>query len=107
MDKLATALNYTFSTIAQSLAAAMALLAAFAMYRLKGFSDDCGALGHLMESETGGGTYLRAYCYVGDWRGMLAAQHTRLEQKRAAGGQYQQAEYIRVLPSRIAMLIGM
>jgi hypothetical protein len=35
MDKLRTALNYTFSTIAQSLAAAMALLAAFAMYRLK------------------------------------------------------------------------
>jgi hypothetical protein len=35
---LDTALYYTFSTIAQTLAAAMALLAGFALYRLQGLS---------------------------------------------------------------------
>jgi len=35
-----TALYYTYSTIAQALAAAMALLSAFAMYRLNAISNE-------------------------------------------------------------------
>jgi len=39
MDSLETALYYTFSTIAQTLAAAIALLAAFVLYRLQSINS--------------------------------------------------------------------
>ena len=94
-----TAVYYTFSTIAQALAAAMALLAALAMYRLKGIEDECRALGLLMEQDTGGGTYLRAYCYTSDWKGMLRAQQERVEQVQNV------AQHVVALPARITILM--
>jgi len=63
----ATALYYTFSTIAQALAAAMALLAAFALYRLKAINDECLQSALVMESDSGGGTSVRAPAYASNW----------------------------------------
>jgi hypothetical protein len=53
---MGTALYYTFNTLAQALAAAMALLAALAMYGLKGIDDECRSLELLLEQDSGGGT---------------------------------------------------
>jgi hypothetical protein len=53
---IGTALYYTFNTLAQALAAAMALLAALAMYGLKGIDDECRSLELLLEQDSGGGT---------------------------------------------------
>jgi hypothetical protein len=61
------ALYYTFSTIAQALAAAMALLAAFAMFRLKAIDDECLGAAKTIDSMTGGGMELRQHYSVSDW----------------------------------------
>ena len=48
------ALYNTFSTIAQYLAAAMAFLAAFAMFRLKYIEDECRGAAETIDKITGG-----------------------------------------------------
>jgi hypothetical protein len=72
------ALFYTFSTIAQALAAAMAILAAFAMYRLKGIDDESSGAAITIESQTGGGDYLRRYSLVSRWNKCLEAADRRI-----------------------------
>ena len=52
IDRGGSALYYTFSTIAQALAAAMALLAAFAMYRLKTIDDESSHAADLIKGTT-------------------------------------------------------
>lgn len=74
-----TVLYYTFSTIAQALAAAMAILAAFAMYRLQGIDEESRAAAVLIEGLTGGGDYLRRHSYLSRWRDCLEAAGDRIE----------------------------
>jgi hypothetical protein len=74
-----TALYYTFSTIAQALAAAMAILAAFAMYRLQGIDDESRDASILIEGLTGGGDYLRRYSYLSQWTKCLEIASARIE----------------------------
>ena len=66
-----TALYYTFSTIAQALAAAMALLAALALYRLKSIEDECRGAAETIDNVTGGGTELKQHYMVSDWTKFL------------------------------------
>jgi hypothetical protein len=61
------ALYYIFSTRAQALAAAMALLAGFAMFRLKAIDDECLGAAQTIDSMTGGGMELRQHYSVSDW----------------------------------------
>lgn len=75
----ATALYYTFSTIAQALAAAMALLAAFALYRLKAIDDECLNSSLVMESDTGGATTVRIPAIAGDWGAVRREVQGRLD----------------------------
>jgi hypothetical protein len=81
----ATALYYTFSTIAQALAAAMALLAAFALYRLKAIDDECLSSALTMEQDTGGGTTVRVPAIAGNWRAVCTELTRRLEGGQAWG----------------------
>lgn len=74
-----TALYYTFSTLAQALASAMALLSAFALYRLSAINDECVKLATLLEGDTGGGTTVAAMAYVGNWAGVVAEIKRRLQ----------------------------
>jgi hypothetical protein len=73
------ALYYTFSTIAQALAAAMALLAAFAMYRLKGIDEESAGAASVIESITGGGVALRQHYLLGHWKKCMKAADERIE----------------------------
>jgi hypothetical protein len=68
-----TALYYTFSTIAQALAAAMALLAAFAMYRLNAIEAECMGGAEVVDRIMGGGLDLRRHFAVFEWSKFLAA----------------------------------
>jgi hypothetical protein len=77
------ALYYTFSTIAQALAAAIALLAAFAMYRLKGIDDESSGAAIMIESATGGGAPLRQYSLVSHWSKCVEAADRRILDARA------------------------
>ena len=84
-----TALYYTFSTIAQALAAAMALLAAFAMYRLSAISAECFNSAVAMEAETGGGINVRVLATASNWAGV----HDEIERRvRQHGYQHLQDE---------------
>jgi hypothetical protein len=65
-----TALYYTYSTIAQSLAAAMALLAAFAMFRMNAIGAECLHSAVAMEGDTGGGSGVRVLAISSDWSGV-------------------------------------
>ena len=98
-QSLETALYYTFSTIAQALAAAMGLLAAFTMYRLKGLDDEGRKLAELVELNTNGGTGLRPYYYRSDWLGLLASGE--LQRRREQATPQLVAEIIDPLLTRI------
>jgi hypothetical protein len=95
---IATALYYTFSTIAQALAATMALLAAFAMYRLKALDDEARDVAQLAQDQTGGGSSVRAQLIKSDWPSVIAAIDERV--KAVPGGRND----IIPLKSRIAQL---
>jgi hypothetical protein len=72
------ALFYTFSTIAQALAAAMALLSAFALYRLQSIDSECQGLALTLEAETSGGATIQALAYRSDWAGVLGDYRQRV-----------------------------
>jgi hypothetical protein len=76
-----TALYYTFSTIAQALAAAMALLAAFAMYRLGVIGGECFDSAVFMEAETGGGIKVRVLARQSDWAGVRSEIESKVQQQ--------------------------
>jgi hypothetical protein len=75
-----SALYYTFSTIAQALAAAMAILAAFAMYRLNAIDVESSGAANMIESETGGGVFLRQHSYVSHWKKCIDAADRRISE---------------------------
>ena len=77
--QLDTALYYTFSTIAQALAAAMALLAAFAMYQLKAIDDECHKAALIIEGDTGGGITIRQFAAGSRWLEVLTEARRRIE----------------------------
>jgi hypothetical protein len=95
---LVTSLYYTFSTIAQALAAAMALLAALAMYRLKALNDEARDAGQLAQDITGGGYSLRSHFIKSDWRALVLSIGER--QKATHGAN----DDVTVLKSRIERL---
>jgi hypothetical protein len=72
------ALYYTFSTIAQALAAAMTLLAAFAMYRLNAIDEESRGAAFLIESGTGGGVPLRTHYLLSHWDKCIEAASSRI-----------------------------
>jgi hypothetical protein len=76
------ALYYTFSTIAQALAAAMALLAAFAMYRLKAIDDESAGAAVMIESLTGGGAPIRQHSLLSKWTKALEAIDRRIAEAK-------------------------
>jgi hypothetical protein len=78
----ATAVYYEYSTIAQALAAAMALLAAFAMFRLKSIDEECKGAASAVEGATGGGDQLRQHYLVSDWVTFRQEVNQRFENLR-------------------------
>jgi hypothetical protein len=81
------ALYYTFSTIAQALAAAMAILAAFAMYRLKTIDEESVGAAALFEQETGiGGFSLKQYSLLSHWEKCLEVMNETIEKVGAGPG---------------------
>jgi hypothetical protein len=63
---VANALYFTFSTIAQALAAAMAIIAAFAMYRLKAVKSAVFLVALLLVGCNGGANRDKTYTCTGD-----------------------------------------
>jgi hypothetical protein len=68
-----TALYYTFSTIAQALAAGMALLAAIALYRLGSIDAECRGAAEMVDHWLGGRLEIKQYYYVSEWAKFLEA----------------------------------
>ena len=75
------ALYNTFSTIAQSLAAAMAFLAAFAMFRLKSIEDESRGAAETIDKITGGGVELMQHYMVSDWTEFLEEVNRRVTEQ--------------------------
>lgn len=72
--EIAAELYYTFSTIAQALAAAMALLAAFALYPLQGVDTQCaGTAESLRQANVFSDLLVFAYASLHDWPRFLSA----------------------------------